>query len=41
MRLDVGLAWFASLATLILVPADVAAALAGSPDGALGRLVAG
>ena len=35
MRLDVGLAWFAALATLILVPTDVAAALAGRPPGHL------
>jgi len=35
IRLDVGLAWFAALATLILVPADVASALAGEPPGGL------
>ncbi|PRW61506.1 LMBR1 domain-containing 2-like protein A [Chlorella sorokiniana] len=35
IRLDVGLAWFAALATLILVPADVASALAGEPPGDL------
>ncbi|KAI3424225.1 hypothetical protein D9Q98_009581 [Chlorella vulgaris] len=35
VRLDVGLAWFAALATLILVPTDVAAALAQRPSGTL------
>lgn len=35
VRLDVGLAWFAALATLILVPADVSSALNGSPPGDL------
>ncbi|KAL4424193.1 hypothetical protein ABPG75_001494 [Micractinium tetrahymenae] len=35
LRLDVGLAWFAALAALVLVPADVAAALARQPPGPL------
>ena len=35
VRLDVGLAWFAALATLVLVPTDVAHALAGKPPGPL------
>jgi hypothetical protein len=35
VRLDVGLAWFAALATLILVPTDVAATLAQGPPGTL------
>ncbi|EFN53506.1 hypothetical protein CHLNCDRAFT_136844 [Chlorella variabilis] len=35
VRLDVGLAWFAALATLILVPTDVAAALSQQDPGPL------
>lgn len=35
LRLDVGLAWLAALAALVLVPADVAAALAHRPPGPL------
>lgn len=35
LRLDVGLAWLAALAALVLVPADVAAALARQPPGPL------
>ena len=35
VRLDVGLAWFAALATLILVPTDVATTLAGNQPGYL------
>ncbi|PSC73983.1 LMBR1 domain-containing 2-like protein A [Micractinium conductrix] len=35
VRLDVGLAWFAALAAVVLVPADVAAALTGRPNSQL------
>jgi hypothetical protein len=35
VRLDVGLAWFAALGVLVLVPTDVAAALARRSPGPL------